>query len=139
MIHITPTLQIPESEITEQFTCAPGPGGQHVNKVSTAVQLRFDAANSPALSAAVKRRLFAVAGHLATADGVILIGASRHRSRERNREDAREKLAELIKKALTPPKPRKKTRPTKASRERRLDAKKKQGKTKKLRGKVHDS
>ena len=120
---ITPTLAIADSEIEERFVRASGPGGQNVNKVSTAVQLRFDAAASPALDDRIRRRLRAIAGTRMTADGVIVIDARRHRTQAQNREDARERLIELLREAATPPKRRRKTAPTKASRERRADAK----------------
>ncbi len=134
-----PKLTVPESEITEKFIHAAGPGGQNVNKVATAVQLRFDVKNSPSISAYVKNRLKTLASHLMTDSGELLIEASKHRMQGRNREDARIRLAELIAEASKPPPPkRRKTRPTKGSVERRLKAKTGRGNIKKMRGKVRD-
>ncbi len=123
MIPITDRISIDESEITESFIRASGPGGQNVNKVSTAVQLRFDVRNSPSLPDGVKARLARLAGRRLTLDGVLVLAARRHRSQDRNRQDAMETLAELIRRAEAPPVPRRKTRPTLASKQRRLDAK----------------
>jgi len=123
MLRITPSLSIDEDELTEDFVRASGPGGQNVNKVSTAVQLRFNALGSPSLPDGVKRRLPQLAGARMTKDGVIIITADRHRVQSRNREDARERLVELLREAATPPKPRIKTRPTLASKTRRLESK----------------
>lgn len=122
-MEITPTLAIDDAELEERFVRASGPGGQNVNKVSTAVQLRFNAEASPALDDRIRRRLRALAGTRMTADGVIVIDARRHRTQAKNREDARERLIELLREAATPPKRRRKTAPTKASRERRAEAK----------------
>lgn len=130
MIKITDSISISEDELTERFTRSGGPGGQNVNKVSTAVTLRFDALNSPNLPEPVRARLLVYAGQKATNDGVIIIDAQRFRTRELNRKDAFDRLAELIRKAARPPKPRKKTRPTLASRERKLNEKKARAKTK---------
>jgi ribosome-associated protein len=128
---------IPESELSEKFIHAAGPGGQNVNKVATAVQLRFDVNGSPSLSAYVKNRLKAIAKHLMSDDGILMIEASRHRMQGRNREDARARLHDLIAEAAKPPPPkRKKTRPTKGSVERRLKAKSGRGNIKKMRGRV---
>ena len=130
---------IPESELSETFIRAAGPGGQNVNKVSTAVQLRFDVMNSPTISAYVKNRLKIIASHLMTQGGELIIEASKFRTQGRNREDARERLAGLIAEASLPPPPkRKKTRPTKGSVERRLKEKTGRGSIKKMRGKVRD-
>ncbi|MBV9567279.1 MAG: aminoacyl-tRNA hydrolase, partial [Hyphomicrobiales bacterium] len=123
MITVTPSLAIDESEITESFVRASGPGGQHVNTSSTAVQLRFDARRSPSLAADVAARLIQLAGSRATQDGVIIIHAQSHRSLKRNREAALVRLIELIRKAATPPRPRRPTKPTRASKERRLASK----------------
>lgn len=136
MLEITPTLQIADWELSEQFTRASGPGGQNVNKVSTAVELRFEAARSPHLSDPVKNRLKRLAGRRWTLDGAILIRAEEARSQARNRAIARERLAELIRKALVAPKRRIATRPTLGSKKRRLQSKKVRGEVKALRGKV---
>lgn len=134
MLNIGPNLTIPEEELSERFVRASGPGGQNVNKVSTAVELRFDAANSPSLPEPVRARLLARRDRRNGADGVIVISAQRFRSQERNRQDARERLMALIEAALLPPKPRIATRPTRASRERRIQAKKSRAKVKHGRG-----
>ncbi len=130
MLTISPTIAIADEELTERFVRASGPGGQNVNKVSTAVELRFDAANSPVLPDAVKARLLAKRDHRIGSDGVIVISAQRFRTQDRNRQDARDRLAGLIQTCLHAPKPRLATKPTRASRERRLDAKKERGQVK---------
>ena len=133
MIEITETIALSESEIEESFIRSPGPGGQKVNKVATAVQLRFDAIHSPNLPESVHARLTRLAGSRMTKDGVIVLTANRFRSRERNRRDARARLIALVRAAATPPKPRRKTRPPPASRRARLESKRRVGDRKKLR------
>ena len=133
MIVVTPEIAIDERELSEQFVRSTGPGGQNVNKVSTAVQLRFDAGRSPSLPPDVRERLLRHAGHLATDDGVIVIIAQRFRTQERNRVDARERLVALIRAAAEPPTPRTATRPTRASKRRRLETKRQRSTTKSLR------
>jgi ribosome-associated protein len=123
MIAITNILALDEREVSETFIRASGPGGQNVNKVASAAQLRFDVGASPSLPEPVKTRLLRLAGKRATQDGVIVITAQRFRSQERNREDARARLVALIRRAAEPPKPRRRTRPSAAQREARLAAK----------------
>ena len=135
-LKITDLIEIADWELTEQFVRASGPGGQNVNKVSTAVELRFEAERSPALPDPVKRRLKRLAGSRWTLDGAIVIFVQDTRSQARNREIARERLAELVLKATVTPKRRVKTKPTKGSIERRIKAKKERGEVKALRGKV---
>jgi ribosome-associated protein len=133
-LQCTPHIAIDEAELEETFIRASGPGGQNVNKLSTAVQLRFDVRRSGALPDAVAVRLMRLAGRRLTADGVLVITAQRFRTQERNRADARERLAELVAEAAVPPTPRRATRPTLASKKRRLESKAKRGATKRLRG-----
>jgi ribosome-associated protein len=134
MIRITDRIAIREDEIAESFLRASGPGGQNVNKVETAVQLRFDVRHSPSLTDAVKARLERLAGSRLTRDGVIVITAQTHRMRERNRADALDRLVKLIREASIAPKPRRPTKPTLASKKRRLEGKKRRGTIKGLRG-----
>lgn len=123
MIHVTGSITLDEGELSESFVRASGPGGQNVNKVSTAVELRYDAMRSPSLSDPVFHRLKMLAGRRMTQDGVIVIEAQRFRSREQNRADALDRLVSLIREAAVPPKPRRPTRPTLASKARRLQGK----------------
>ena len=133
MIRVNAQIELDEREIQEDFVRASGPGGQNVNKVSTAVQLRFDVARSPSLPDPVRARLIALAGRRVTQGGVLIIEAERYRSQRRNRDDALERLIELIREACEVDKPRRPTRPTLASKKRRLDSKQRRGETKKLR------
>jgi ribosome-associated protein len=133
MIHITRAISIGEGELEERFIRASGPGGQNVNKLASAVQLRFDARRSPSLPDDVRTRLERLAGRRLTRDGVIVITAQRHRTQERNRQDALDRLVELIRQAAVPPVPRRATRPTAGSRERRLESKKRRASIKGLR------
>ena len=135
-LEITPNLVIPDSDLSFAFVKASGPGGQNVNKVSSAVQLRFDMAGTTVLSDAVKSRLRGLAGRRLTDDGAILIIARNQRSQDHNRREALERLADLISRALVAPKARKATKPTRASRERRLEGKSKQQQTKRARSRV---
>ncbi|OXE35933.1 MAG: aminoacyl-tRNA hydrolase [Phenylobacterium zucineum] len=137
MIEITPEIVLADDEISERFIRAAGPGGQNVNKVSTAVELRFDVRRSPSLPNDVAIRLMKLAGRRLTQDGILVLVAMTHRTQDRNRADALERLMDLIRKAAEPPPPpRKRTRPTLASKARRLEGKVKRGGVKVLRGKV---
>ncbi|MBI4725888.1 aminoacyl-tRNA hydrolase [candidate division TA06 bacterium] len=136
---VSQNIMIAEDEISEEFIRASGPGGQNVNKVATAVKLKFDAARSRSLPSEVKQRLFFLYKNRINLDGFLIIDARNRRTREANRLEARERLAEIIRLAAIKPKLRRKTKPTHASRARRLDEKKKQGRTKSLRKKVGDT
>jgi ribosome-associated protein len=133
MLRVTPTIAIDEREIEERFVRASGPGGQNVNKLSTAVQLRFDVRRSPSLPDAVRARLEPLAGRRLTNDGVLVITAQRFRTQERNRQDALDRLIALIRQAAVAPKPRRPTKPTRAARERRLAGKKRRASIKGMR------
>ncbi|RPJ45783.1 MAG: aminoacyl-tRNA hydrolase [Chloroflexi bacterium] len=133
MIEITPSLSIDESEIQYDFVRSSGPGGQNVNKVATAVQLRFDVAHSPSLPDDVKSRLATAAGSRLTGDGILIIEARQYRTQDQNRADALLRLIDLLRQAANPPRPRKKTRPSVAAKARRLDEKKKRSDVKHLR------
>lgn len=133
MIQITQTIAIDEDELEESFIRASGPGGQNVNNVATAVELRFDVDASPNLPQPVRARLKQLAGRRMTGRGVLVLKADRFRSQERNRDDARERLFALIRRAAVAPRPRIKTRPTRAAKERRLKDKRGRGEVKKLR------
>lgn len=134
MIFVTDAIGLDEAELDIKAARASGPGGQHVNKTSSAIELRFDVANSPSLAEDVKARLTRIAGSRMTLDGELLIFAQTHRSQEMNRQDAIGRLVALIQKAAEAPKPRKRTRPTKASKERRLAAKTRRSGVKAMRG-----
>ncbi|WP_207479056.1 alternative ribosome rescue aminoacyl-tRNA hydrolase ArfB [Arenibaculum pallidiluteum] len=136
MIPVTDRIALDEAELDFSFVRASGPGGQNVNKVSTAVQLRFDLRNSPSIPASVRMRMVRIAGRKLTDDGVLVIDARRHRSQERNREEAVERLLEMIREAAVPPTPRRPTRPTLASKKRRLEAKGRRSGVKRMRGSV---
>ncbi len=133
MLIITPDLAIAENEIDEKFIRASGPGGQNINKIATAVQLRFDVQHSPSLPEAVRARLLRLAAKRVTAEGVLMIEAHRFRTQEENRQDARQRLVALVRKAAVTPKPRRPTKPTAASQARRLDNKRRQSQRKRLR------
>jgi ribosome-associated protein len=138
MIEITPEIILNENELHFDFVRATGPGGQNVNKVATAVQLRFDVANSAALPPEVRERLLRLAGKRVTSDGILLIEARRFRSQERNRQDALNRLIALIRQATEKPKPRRKTKLPQAVKEQRLAAKRRRSETKRRRQSHHD-
>jgi len=133
MLEISSTVKINEDELHFDFIRSAGPGGQNVNKVATAVQLRFDVVNSPSLASDLKRRLIQLAGNRVTADGILLIEAKRFRTQDQNRSDAIGRFTALVQQASTPPKVRRKTKPTAASKTRRLHAKKIRGEIKRIR------
>jgi ribosome-associated protein len=133
LIEITKNIAIREDELEFSFIRGSGPGGQHINRAATAVQLRFDAANSPALSEAVRQRLTRLAGSRMTSEGMLILEARGSRSQDRNRQEALNRLVRLIRKAAQPPKRRRKTRPTRASQERRLRKKRRRSETKRRR------
>lgn len=138
MIRVTPRISIDEAEIQEEFIRASGPGGQHVNRTESAVQLRFDVAASPNIPPDVKARLVKLAGSRMTAAGVLIIQGDSYRSQLRNREDVRERLIDLIRDASVPPKVRRPTKPTYGSQQRRLEGKSQRSDVKKMRGKPLD-
>jgi ribosome-associated protein len=138
MIPITEILSLSDSEIKIDFIRSTGPGGQNVNKVATAAQLRFDAAHSPSLPEDVRERLIKLAGKKVSGEGILIITARRYRSQEQNRQDAIDRLVALMRKAMERPKPRLKTKPSKAAKQRRLEAKKHRGKIKRMRRILED-
>nr|WP_291398002.1 alternative ribosome rescue aminoacyl-tRNA hydrolase ArfB [Devosia sp.] len=137
-MHIGGAVHLPLAEVSIDYIRSPGPGGQNVNKVASAAQLRFDLMHSPSLPEPVKLRAAALAGSRLTTDGSVVITANRYRNQPQNRDDAIGRLVALLRAALVPPKPRKPTRPTLASKRRRLEAKTQRGTTKRLRGRVED-
>jgi ribosome-associated protein len=138
MLHVTPTLSIDDSEIEEKFVRASGPGGQNVNKVATAVQLRFDAQRSTAIDPELLERLKAIAGSRMTADGVLVIDSREFRTQAQNRDAARERLVELLRQATVRPKRRRKTRPSSAAKTQRLESKRRRATTKHGRRRIAD-
>lgn len=138
MIEITPAVAIREDEIEIEFVQASGPGGQNVNKVATSAQLRFDVRNSPSLPQDVRARLSRLAGKRLTAEGILIIEAKRYRSQEQNRQDAIQRLVELIRKAAEKPKVRRRTKPSQASIQKRLEEKRRRGEIKRQRRQIED-
>jgi ribosome-associated protein len=136
MIRINESISLEEKELDWSFVRSSGPGGQNVNKVATAVQLRFDAAHSASLPEAVRGKLLEIAGSKATSEGVILIDARRHRSQELNRKEALNRLIELVRRAARKPKARRPTKPSRSSKKRRVERKRRRGSVKRLRGRV---
>ena len=139
MIQINQNIVLDENEIQEEFVRSSGPGGQNVNRVSTAVQLRFDIVNSASLPEDVRRRLLRLGGSRVTRDGVLIIDARRFRTQEQNRRDARERLINLVRKAAEKPKPRRRTKPTAASKRKRIEAKRRRSRIKQQRQPVDQS
>ena len=135
-MRVTPSIHLKDDELEFKFIQSSGPGGQNVNRVATAVQLRFNAAASEALTAAVRERLYRLAGNRVTKDGMVIIDARRYRNRERNRQDAVCRLMDLIRQAAVPPKRRVKTKPSRSARRRRLDRKRRRSETKQRRGRI---
>ena len=133
MIRVTKDISLNENEIKVEFIRSSGPGGQNVNKVATAVQLRFDVANSPSLPEDVRKRIVIIAGKRVTEDGILIISARRYRSQDKNRKDASDRLLQLIRRAAMKPKIRRKTKPTKVSKQKRLESKRHRGQIKKTR------
>ena len=136
MLRVTPAIEIADAELEERFVRASGPGGQNVNKVAAAVELRFDAAHSAALTDEIRTRLRAIAGGRMTTDGVLVIDARRFRTQAKNREDARDRLASLIRQAAVRPRRRRKTKPSAAAVERRITTKRQRAETKQRRTRV---
>lgn len=136
MIEITPRIHLPEDELHFDFVRSSGPGGQNVNRVATAVQLRFDAAHSPSLPGEVRQRLLHQQANRITSDGVLIIDARNHRTQERNRAEAVDRLCEVVRRAAVRPRPRHKTKPSRAARERRLQHKRAHAQKKRMRGRV---
>lgn len=133
MLTVTPDLVLDENELEETFVRAAGPGGQNVNKVATAVQLRFDVQHSPSLPEAIRQRLRRLVANRLTTEGVLIIEAKRFRTQEQNRQDARDRLVAILRQAVHPPKPRRATQPTRAARQKRIEQKRQRSQVKRLR------